>query len=53
MIGRGGGIEKPTALKFEANLGIFLDLCRTKAAVISWSVKGPIRVSEGDFGRFW
>jgi hypothetical protein len=40
-------------VKIETNVGIPLDQCRKKAAVISWSVKGPIRVSEGDFGRFW
>ena len=29
-----------------------LELCRYKAEFFSWSIHGPIRVSEGYFGRF-
>jgi hypothetical protein len=56
MLDRGldsSGMETPTAPKIATNVGILLGQCRQKAAVISWSVKSPIKMSEGDFGRFW
>src|SRR5215813_7833093 len=29
------------------------DLCPSTAEVILWSIYGPIKVTEGYFGRFW